>query len=122
MLGGIAFQLGTSSRICTPSPPPPPSAISRIDRTRVSPPRHAAAVSIYMILAAEFLLRYWFDKPFHRKGGVLPKSFQLDRGVKLMILGLALDGVFILIRCVSHPTPSRVSPSHNISYVMSPHI
>lgn len=60
-----------------------------------------AAVSIYMILAAEFLLRYRFDKPFHKKGGVLPKSFQLDNGVKLMIVGLAFDGVFILIRYVS---------------------
>lgn len=54
-----------------------------------------------MILAAEFLLRYRFDKPFHKKGGVLPKSFQLDNGVKLMIVGLAFDGVFILIRYVS---------------------
>lgn len=51
-----------------------------------------------MILAGEFLLRYHLDKPFHKKGGVLPKSFQLDNGVKLMIVGLAFDGVFILIR------------------------
>ncbi|EIW56106.1 RTA1-domain-containing protein [Trametes versicolor FP-101664 SS1] len=59
-----------------------------------------AAVSIYMILAGEFLLRYHLDKPFHKKGGVLPKSFQLDNGVKLMIVGLAFDGVFILIRSI----------------------
>ncbi|KAH9855543.1 RTA1-domain-containing protein [Lenzites betulinus] len=59
-----------------------------------------AAVSIYMILAAEFLLRYHLDKPYHRKGEVLPKSFALDRGVKLMIVGLVFDGLFILIRSI----------------------
>ncbi|KAI0635442.1 RTA1-domain-containing protein [Trametes polyzona] len=59
-----------------------------------------AAVSIYLMLATEFLLRYRLDKPFHRKGGVLPKSYAFDNGVKLMIVGLALDGIFILIRSI----------------------
>lgn len=94
MLGGIAFQLGAPS--CVSLFPHRTSA----DRACDVPPS-TAAVSIYMILAAEFLLRYRFDKPFHKKGGVLPKSFQLDNGVKLMIVGLAFDGVFILIRYVS---------------------
>ncbi|KAI0827219.1 RTA1-domain-containing protein [Trametes gibbosa] len=59
-----------------------------------------AAVSIYMILAAEFLLRYHFDKPYNRKGGALPKSYAFDRGTKYMVIGLALDGVFILVRSI----------------------
>ncbi|KAI0368536.1 RTA1-domain-containing protein [Pilatotrama ljubarskyi] len=59
-----------------------------------------AAVSIYLILAAEFLLRYHIDKPFQRKSGAMPKSYAFDRGVQLMIVGLAFDGVFILIRSI----------------------
>ncbi|KAI0327744.1 RTA1-domain-containing protein [Cubamyces sp. BRFM 1775] len=60
-----------------------------------------AAVSIYLVLATEFLLRYHYDKPFHRKSeSIMPKSFALDWGVKLMIVGLAFDGVFILIRSI----------------------
>ncbi|KAI0674035.1 RTA1-domain-containing protein [Trametes maxima] len=59
-----------------------------------------AAVSIYLILATEFLIRYHLDKPFERKEVAFPKSFTLDRGVKLMIIGLAFDGVFILIRSI----------------------
>ncbi|KAI0353300.1 RTA1-domain-containing protein [Trametes cingulata] len=59
-----------------------------------------AAVTVYLLLAAEFLLRYHFDKPFDRKDGVMPKSYAFDRGVKLMIVGLAFDGVFILIRSI----------------------
>ncbi|KAI8970658.1 RTA1-domain-containing protein [Trametes punicea] len=58
-----------------------------------------AAVSIYLLLAAEFLLRYHLDKPFHRKGR-MPKSFALDTGIKLMIVGLGLDGLFLLIRSI----------------------
>ncbi|KAI0748847.1 RTA1-domain-containing protein [Fomes fomentarius] len=62
------------------------------------------AVCIYLLLATEFLVRYHYDKPIRPRvdSGSSPakKSFALDRGVKFMILGLALDGVFILIRSI----------------------
>ena len=90
MLGGIAFQLGLSAPLRRPY-----HLKGSTDRARVCP----AAVSIYLVLATEFLLRYHYDKPFQRKSEtIMPKSFALDWGVKLMIVGLAFDGVFILIR------------------------
>ncbi len=102
MLGGIAFQLGASPCASLLHPISADRACDVLPLT--------AAVSIYMILAAEFLLRYRFDKPLHTKGGVLPKSFQFDNGVKLMIIGLAFDGVFILIRYVPVARSARCPP------------
>ncbi|RPD65158.1 RTA1-domain-containing protein [Lentinus tigrinus ALCF2SS1-7] len=58
------------------------------------------AVIVYLSLATEFLVRYRKDRPVRRSTAAPPKSFAVDRGVKLMIVGLALDGVFILIRSI----------------------
>ena len=60
------------------------------------------AVCVYLLLATEFLVRYHFDKPIKARssGSAFSKSSALDRGMKLMIFGLALDGVFILIRSI----------------------
>ncbi|KAI0746425.1 RTA1 like protein-domain-containing protein [Daedaleopsis nitida] len=59
------------------------------------------AVSVYLLLATEFLFRYYLDKPVRRAGVASPpKTNALDRGVKLMIFGLALEGIFILIRSI----------------------
>ena len=54
---------------------------------------------IYTLLAAEFIVRYLFDKPV-RSDSAAPKRFAMDRGVKLMMLALGLDGVLIFIRSV----------------------
>ncbi|KAI0710518.1 RTA1-domain-containing protein [Earliella scabrosa] len=57
------------------------------------------AVCIYLCLAVEFLLRYHRDRPV-RRVSYATKSSVLTRGIKLMILALALDGLFILIRSI----------------------
>ena len=61
----------------------------------------SAAVCIYLLLAGEALVRYLYDKPVRRNA---PSSdgnrCELDRGLKLMIVGLALDALFILIRSI----------------------
>ena len=90
MLAGIAFQLGKphSSR---------PFAFASPGLTHA---RIAVAVIVYLTLATEFLVRYHYDRPIRRANPAPPKSFALDRGVKLMIFGLGLDGVFILIRSI----------------------
>ena len=54
---------------------------------------------IYLCLAVEFLLRYHHNRPVRRVSSAT-KSSVLTRGIKLMILGLALDGLFILIRSI----------------------
>lgn len=58
------------------------------------------AFYIYLALATEFLIRYYKDKPVRLASTAPPKSFAVTRGIKLMILGLALDGIFILIRSI----------------------
>ncbi|KAI0718446.1 RTA1-domain-containing protein [Cerioporus squamosus] len=58
------------------------------------------AFCIYLAFAAEFLLRYHKDKPVRHASTAPPKSFAFNRGIKLMILGLSLDGIFILIRSI----------------------
>lgn len=55
------------------------------------------AIIIYVLLAAEFLIRYFVDKPV-RKGGAQWRG-EVDRGVRLMIIGLCISSVFLFIRC-----------------------
>ena len=90
MLAGIAFQLGKPHS-------PRSSAFASPGLTHA---RIAVAVIVYLTLAIEFLVRYHYDRPIRRANPAPPKSFALDRGVKLMIFGLGLDGVFILIRSI----------------------
>ncbi|OBZ77307.1 Sphingoid long-chain base transporter RSB1 [Grifola frondosa] len=59
-----------------------------------------AAISIYMILAAEFLLRYTFDKPVRHNSQAHMRAYKMDRNVKLMIFGLAFSSTVIFIRSV----------------------
>ena len=88
MLGGIIFQLSESTPQC-PLTLSPTLLLS------------AVAVCVYLTLASEFLLRYHLDKPVsNRNGHAVPKSYTLDRAMKYMILGLGLDGIFILIRSI----------------------
>ena len=84
MLGGIIFQLGESQ----------PCLAGCAAKTVC-----AVAVCIYLCLAVEFLLRYHHDRPVRRMSSAT-KSYALSRGIKLMILALALDGLFILIRSI----------------------
>ncbi|KAH7106598.1 RTA1-domain-containing protein [Auriculariales sp. MPI-PUGE-AT-0066] len=60
-----------------------------------------AALVIYVIVAAEFLLRVIQDRPVRPvPPGYAERREKLDRKVKLMILGLAISAVFIFIRTV----------------------
>ena len=65
------------------------------------------AISLYTICAAEFLTRYKLDRPvrpmqFPEKGedGQPIKVRVMDRGIKLMLVGMVISTVFILIRSV----------------------
>ncbi|KAF8609445.1 RTA1-domain-containing protein [Ceratobasidium sp. AG-I] len=59
------------------------------------------AITIYTLLAAEFLLRYYLDRPVRRptQDGEGPRS-RLDTRVSLMILGLFISTLFIYIRSI----------------------
>ena len=107
MLGGIAFQLGKPHSVV-------PSCRPMARLLTLTP--LVAAVCIYLILAAEFIVRYKYDKPV-RATGTAHRKLPLARGIKFMIIGLALDGLFILIRSiyrtiVSPPESSSPLSSH----------
>jgi len=57
------------------------------------------AVTIYMFLAIEFILRYVKDKPFERPNNLPPTgNYYLDSKMKMMLLGLGISSVLIYIR------------------------
>lgn len=63
-----------------------------------------AAISLYTIAAAEFLIRYKLNKPVRAAtfpgDGQPAKTRTMDRGIKLMLLGMVISTIFILIRSV----------------------
>ncbi|KAL4243408.1 hypothetical protein ABKN59_001269 [Abortiporus biennis] len=59
-----------------------------------------AAISIYSILATEFLIRFLYDRPVRRKNVESSKGNQLDRKTELMFTGLAFSSVLLFIRSV----------------------
>jgi hypothetical protein len=65
-----------------------------------------AAIVLYTTCGTEFLLRYKLDKPFRtptfaeKTDEQASKRRGMDKGIKLMLLGLAISTVFILIRSV----------------------
>jgi len=57
------------------------------------------AVTFYMILAVEFIVRYVNDKPFQRANNQPPTgNYFLDKNMKTMLSGLAISSVLIYIR------------------------
>lgn len=59
------------------------------------------AVTFYMILAVEFIVRYVNDKPFQRANNQPPTgNYFLDKNMKTMLSGLAISSVLIYIRYV----------------------
>lgn len=64
------------------------------------------AVALYTLLALEVLLRYKLDRPvrppvFVEKADEGPlKHRGMDRGIKFMLIGLAISTVFILVRSI----------------------
>lgn len=61
-----------------------------------------AAITVYVALAAEFVFRFWHDRPVRKS--VTDADTQrlrfVDRKTKLMLFGLGLSSLFIFIRCV----------------------
>lgn len=59
------------------------------------------AVTFYMILTVEFIVRYLRDKPFQRPNNDPPTgNYHLDPKMKSMLLGLAVSTVLIYIRSI----------------------
>ncbi|KAI0810933.1 RTA1-domain-containing protein [Irpex lacteus] len=61
-----------------------------------------AAITVYVALAAEFVFRFWHDRPVRKS--VTDADTQrlrfVDRKTKLMLFGLGLSSLFIFIRSV----------------------
>ncbi|KAI0954415.1 hypothetical protein AcV7_007655 [Taiwanofungus camphoratus] len=58
-----------------------------------------AAITIYIILAAEFVLRFLYNRPLRSAESTMT-GYGLDRNMKLMLLGLAFSSLVIYIRSV----------------------
>ena len=59
------------------------------------------AITIYMILAIEFIFRYLTDKPFQRPDNEPPTgNYFLDKNMKAMLFGSAFSSVAIYVRSI----------------------
>lgn len=59
------------------------------------------AITIYMILAIEFILRYLNDKPFQRSYNEPPTgNYFLDKKMKMMLFGTSFSSLAIYVRSV----------------------
>ncbi|EJD50204.1 RTA1-domain-containing protein [Auricularia subglabra TFB-10046 SS5] len=56
------------------------------------------AIIVYVSLAAEFLVRYAFDKPLRE--AKFPRPERLDERLRLMIAGLCISTIFLVIRTI----------------------
>ena len=97
MLGGIAFQLGEHT-ICPMLSPVVSDGSVRL-----------AAITIYVALAAEFVLRFLADRPVREVARPSGGPRTLDTKTKLMLFALSFSSLTIFIRYVSVPFP----PSHD---------
>ncbi|KAH9949747.1 RTA1 like protein-domain-containing protein [Amylocystis lapponica] len=59
-----------------------------------------AAITLYMLLAAEFVLRFLWDRPLRNSGETQEKANVFDRKMKLMLAALTASSIFIYIRSV----------------------
>ncbi|QRV76303.1 RTA1-like protein [Ceratobasidium sp. AG-Ba] len=59
-----------------------------------------AAISIYTLLAAEFLMRYYTNRPVRRREAPVEHKVRLNTRLSLMILGLFISTLFIYIRSI----------------------
>ncbi|OSX62459.1 hypothetical protein POSPLADRAFT_1046756 [Postia placenta MAD-698-R-SB12] len=57
-------------------------------------------ITVYMALAAEFILRYLYDRPVRASGDRPLAAFSFDRKHKLMLAGLTFSSICIYIRSV----------------------
>ena len=64
------------------------------------------ALVIYACLGAEFILRYIYDRPFKNVGHQL-RYEPMEKNVKLIVVGLAFEFVFIFIRYARAASPAE---------------
>jgi hypothetical protein len=80
---------------------------SLLPATRCAHQLPSAVIVVFLICAAEFLVRYNIDRPVHRKSSQesndgtseKPKDL-LDRRTKAMIIAIAFNTTCLFIRCV----------------------
>lgn len=85
MLAGIVFQMGKLTTV---------GSYIRIAQTTSS-----AAITIYVTLASEFILRFLSNNPISKPETKEEYQVQpLDKQTKLMLLGLAFTSITIFIR------------------------
>ena len=59
------------------------------------------AITVYMILAIEFVFRYLTDKPFQRPNNEPPTgNYFMDQKMKTMLSGIAFSSLAIYVRSV----------------------
>jgi hypothetical protein len=56
------------------------------------------AIVVYSVLAVEFLVRYVKDVPVRRNSEVYQKRFKTSMRMKLVLLGLMIETLFLFIR------------------------
>lgn len=89
MLGGIVFQMGSLSFMNDEL-----GILNRRNSLHIL----TAAISVYVALAVEFVLRFLYDRPVRKMDSETdPKRF-VDQKTKLMLFGLGLSSLFIFIR------------------------
>lgn len=92
MLGGIVFQMG----MCTPTLPPDahfPAKFADVMLADV-----IASITIYMALAAEFVLRFLWKRPVRAVADSPTGQSSFDTSTKRMLAGLTLSSLCIYIR------------------------
>ena len=61
------------------------------------------AITVYMVLAVEFVYRFLNKKPFEgRDEGPPSNGATLDHNMKLMLLGSTISSLAIYVRCVCY--------------------
>ncbi|CCM03424.1 uncharacterized protein FIBRA_05555 [Fibroporia radiculosa] len=58
-----------------------------------------ASITVYLVLAMEFILRFLYEKPLRSTNKPSP-AYKFDRNIKLMLFGLALSSICVYIRSV----------------------
>ncbi|KAI0692783.1 RTA1-domain-containing protein [Cytidiella melzeri] len=59
-----------------------------------------AAITIYVALAVEFVIRYYCDRPVRKAASNKIAQRYLEKNTKLMLLGLGFSSLFIFIRSI----------------------
>ncbi|KZT00333.1 RTA1-domain-containing protein [Laetiporus sulphureus 93-53] len=88
MLAGIVFQMGAYILLIL--------ATATGHGTDV---KSAVAITVYMALAVEFVLRFLWDRPLRMAESTI-SGYSLDRNTKLVLTGMALSSVCVFIRSV----------------------